>query len=232
MKKKLIVQIINNNSIIYRKNHVDEIKKIYLSIKDKIKFRLDEFNQILKTSSDEDIFAELVFCILTPQSKAKSCWSAAKNLLYNDLLLKGNANRVANELSRVRFRHKKAKYIIEARKTFSSNGQISIKPKIEQLVKNKNERDWLVKNVKGIGYKEASHFLRNIGLGEKFAILDRHVLRNLKLLKIIKEIPGSLTKKRYLDIENKMKNFADIIKTPISHLDLLLWYKETGEIFK
>ena len=232
MKNKLTVQITSNNSIIYKKNHVEEIKRIYLSIKDKIKFRLDEFNQILKTSKDENIFAELVFCILTPQSKAKSCWSAVKNLLYNSLLLKGDANRVANELSRVRFRYKKAKYIIEARKTFSSNGQISIKPKIEQLVKNKNERDWLVNNVKGIGYKEASHFLRNIGLGEKFAILDRHVLKNLKLLEIIKEIPESLSKKRYLEIENKMKNFADIIKIPISHLDLLLWYKETGEIFK
>ena len=147
-------------------------------------------------------------------------------------MLKGDANRVANELSRVRFRYKKAKYIIEARRTFSSNGRISIKPKIEQLVKNKNERDWLVRNVKGIGYKEASHFLRNIGLGEKIAILDRHVLKNLKLLEIIKEIPVSFSKKRYLEIENKMKNFADIIKIPMSHLDLLLWYKETGKIFK
>jgi N-glycosylase/DNA lyase len=109
---------------------------------------------------------------------------------------------------------------------------VSIKPKIEKLVKNKNERDWLVRNVKGIGYKEASHFLRNIGLGEKFAILDRHVLKNLKLLEIIKEIPEFLSKKRYLEIENKMKNFADIIKIPLSHLDLLLWYKETGKIFK
>jgi N-glycosylase/DNA lyase len=147
-------------------------------------------------------------------------------------LLKGDAIRIANELSMVRFRYKKAKYIIEARKTFSSNGQVSIKPKIEKLVKNKNERDWLVRNVKGIGYKEASHFLRNIGLGEKFAILDRHVLKNLKLLEIIKEIPEFLSKKRYLEIENKMKNFADIIKIPLSHLDLLLWYKETGKIFK
>ena len=53
MKNKLIVQITNNNSIIYINNHAEEIKKIYLSIKDKIKFRLDEFNQILKTSSDD-----------------------------------------------------------------------------------------------------------------------------------------------------------------------------------
>jgi N-glycosylase/DNA lyase len=221
-----------NNSIFKKSNILEEIRRIYSTTKDQIELRLNEFKQILKAGSDEDIFAELVFCILTPQSKAKSCWSAVKNLLFSDLLLKGDAIRIANELSMVRFRYKKAKYIIEARKTFSSNGQVSIKPKIEKLVKNKNERDWLVRNVKGIGYKEASHFLRNIGLGEKFAILDRHVLKNLKLLEIIKEIPEFLSKKRYLEIENKMKNFADIIKIPLSHLDLLLWYKETGKIFK
>jgi N-glycosylase/DNA lyase len=221
-----------NNSIFKKSNILEEIRRIYSTTKDQIELRLNEFKRILKAGSDEDIFAELVFCILTPQSKAKSCWSAVKNLLFSDLLLKGDAIRIANELSMVRFRYKKAKYIIEARKTFSSNGQVSIKPKIEKLVKNKNERDWLVRNVKGIGYKEASHFLRNIGLGEKFAILDRHVLKNLKLLEIIKEIPEFLSKKRYLEIENKMKNFADIIKIPLSHLDLLLWYKETGKIFK
>jgi len=221
-----------NNSIIYINNYVEEIKRIYISIKSKIVSKLEEFKHILRTGSDEDIFAELVFCILTPQSKAISCWSAVKKLQLNGLLLKGNEVRVANELSGVRFRYKKAKYIIEVRKIFSINTEISIKLKIEQLVKNKNERDWLAYNVKGMGYKEASHFLRNIGLGENLAILDRHILKNLKLMEIIKEIPYHLSKKRYLEIENKMKKFANKIEIPISHLDLLLWYKETGKIFK
>lgn len=221
-----------NNSIIYINNHVEEIKRIYISIKSKIVSKLEEFKHILRTGSEEDIFAELVFCILTPQSKAISCWSAVKKLQLNDLLLKGNEVRVAKELSGVRFRYKKAKYIIEVRKIFSIKAEISIKLKIEQLVKNKNERDWLADNVKGMGYKEASHFLRNIGLGENLAILDRHILKNLKLMEIIKEIPDHLSKKRYLEIENKMKKFANKIEIPTSHLDLLLWYKETGEIFK
>jgi len=41
--------------------------------------------------------------------------------------------------------------------------------------------EWLVKNLTGLGYKEAGHFLRNIGSG-KIAILDRHILRNLHAL--------------------------------------------------
>ena len=84
----------------------------------------------------------------------------------------------------------------------------------------------------GLGYKEASHFLRNIGLGEEFAILDRHILRNLARLKVIPEVPVSITKKRYLEIEEKLRRFAADIGIPVAELDLLFWSKETGWIFK
>jgi N-glycosylase/DNA lyase len=93
-------------------------------------------------------------------------------------------------------------------------------------------REWLVNNLTGLGYKEASHFLRNIGFGENIAILDRHILRNLCLLGVIPEIPEALSRAKYLRIEEKMSGFAAKIAIPLLHLDLLLWYKETGEIFK
>ena len=93
-------------------------------------------------------------------------------------------------------------------------------------------REWLVQNVKGIGYKEASHFLRNIGFGEELAILDRHILKNLKFFGAIEEIPRSLPRKKYFEIEKKMKKLAEKVKISMSHLDLVLWYKETGEVFK
>ena len=67
-------------------------------------------------------------------------------------------------------------------------------------------RDWFLKNVKGLGLKESSHFLRNIGFGDKIVILDRHILRSLFNYKVIDEIPKTLTKKIYLEIETKMKN--------------------------
>ena len=59
-----------------------------------------------------------------------------------------------------------------------------------------------------------------------------HILKNLKSLEVITEIPSSLSKKKYLEIEKKMRKFAKEINIPMNHLDLLLWYKETGEIFK
>ncbi|MEM3584736.1 MAG: hypothetical protein QW193_05630, partial [Nitrososphaerales archaeon] len=80
--------------------------------------------------------------------------------------------------------------------------------------------------------KEASHFLRNIGLGKDFAILDRHILKNLKEFNVIKDIPKSISKKVYLDIENKMREFSKQINIPMDELDLLFWSKETSFIFK
>ena len=61
-----------------------------------------------------------------------------------------------------------------------------------------------VLDVKGLGMKEASHFLRNVGRGKTIAILDRHILKNLKKYGAIDGVPTSLTKKRYLEIEGKI----------------------------
>ncbi|MCK4352924.1 N-glycosylase/DNA lyase [candidate division WOR-3 bacterium] len=208
---------------------IEEIKKIYTAKQDEIQMRLKEFKQVWEKGSEEDIFAELVFCILTPQSKAKSCWHAVENLINKNLLLKSNKNQITRELDGVRFKYKKAEYIVKARKRFS---KVSIKSKIKQFNDAQDAREWLAQNVKGIGYKEASHFLRNIGFGENIAILDRHILKNLRLLGIIEESPNSFSRKRYFEIEKKIREFASKINIPMNYLDLVLWYKETGEIFK
>lgn len=214
------------------KQTIKSIKKLYYSAKHKIISRLKEFKQLWKSGSDKGIFAELVFCLLTPQSKAKLCWAAVENLLKKNLLVKGNANQILKELAKVRFKYKKSEYIVEARTKFPVNGKISVKSAISRSKNVCELRDWLVKNVKGLGYKEASHFLRNIGFGDRIAILDRHILRNMKKAGVIDGIPENLSKKRYLETEEKLERFSKKINIPMSHLDLLLWYKETGEVFK
>ncbi len=209
---------------------LDEVIHIYFSIKPEIVSRLSEFKKIWASGTDEDIFKELVFCLLTPQSRAKFCWDAVKNL--NGLLLKGSGESIVQKLSRVRFKNNKTQYILEARRLFTKDGKIQTKSLISGFSKNTEAREWFVDNVKGMGYKEASHFLRNIGSGKNIAILDRHILKNLRLLRVIDEIPASLSRREYLRIEQKMIKFTKKIKIPMEHLDLVLWYKETGEIFK
>lgn len=223
----------SNNTIESTKQKaIEEIKLLYPIIAGEIELRLEEFRQVGKLGTDEDIFFELVFCLLTPQSRARACWASVENLVKRNLLLEGNRDHLLEEMDRVRFKYKKADYILKARELFSVDGKISIVSQIIHIEDAKSAREWLVQNVMGIGYKEASHFLRNIGLGEDLAILDRHILKNLRRFGVIEDIPGSISRKKYLEIEGQMHKFADMIGIPMGHLDLLLWYKEAGEVFK
>jgi len=202
----------------------------YRKKKVKIRNRLKSFRKVYK-KGNEEIFKELCFCILTPQSKAIICDKAIERLQKDDILFKGDIRRIRTYLKGVRFPNNKARYIIEARNIFKNGHGPDIKTKLDTKDLSKT-RDFLVKNVKGLGYKEASHFLRNIGFGNNLAILDRHILKNLKRYKVIKNIPASLSKRRYLEIENKMKDFFKKVGIAIEELDLLFWSMETGFIFK
>ncbi len=204
----------------------------YKTKKNDIDKKLKEFQEILD-QSDERVFAELSFCICTPQSKATLCWKAVESLMKNRLLFVGDVNQIRPFLNVVRFGESKAGYIVDARDFFTS-GRLYIKKKILCFNNSFELREWLAENVKGIGLKEASHFIRNIGFDYKnqLAILDRHIMKNLKEFDVIKEIPKTLTEKRYLEIEKLMKSFAERNNMSIYELDLLLWSKETGTIFK
>jgi N-glycosylase/DNA lyase len=225
----------NNSSIEIslreREKSVQELQTLYGEKWEAIQTRLNEFKQILNRN-DDDVFAELCFCLLTPQSSAKTCWAAVSRLKQRSLLLKGAANEIQPQLNDVRFGDSKAKYIVEARATFTKDGRLFLKSHLSSFANPFELREWMVENVKGLGYKEASHFLRNVGLGEEFAILDRHILRNLKRLDVITEVPVSITKKRYLEIEEKLRSFSREIGIPLADLDLLFWSRETGWIFK
>ncbi|MFH1305171.1 MAG: N-glycosylase/DNA lyase [Candidatus Omnitrophota bacterium] len=206
------------------------LKSEYRKKKKHIEERLNEFRRV-GAGANEDIFAELCFCLLTPQSRAVYCDKAVKELKREGLLLKGSEGVVKSRLKGVRFPNNKAAYLVAARKLFKSKGAPDVKSKIDagDIFKT---REWLVTNVKGLGYKEASHFLRNIGLGGDIAILDVHVLKSLKERGVIKKVPASISKKVYLETEEKMRVFSRKINIPLEALDLLFWSGETGFIFK
>jgi len=210
---------------------VNELISKYKKKRLDIKLRLEDFKMMMN-EPDEKIFSELSFCICTPQSRAESCNLVIKALENNKILFTGTSRQIRPFMNPVRFADNKAEYIIEARKLFSDKGRINIKNRIKSFTNPFDAREWLLNNVKGFGMKEASHFLRNIGMGEDLAILDRHILKNLYEYGVIEEIPDNLTKNKYLEIEQKMKEFSRIINIPMAELDLLFWSEETGRIFK
>ena len=202
----------------------EELLEEYKHKKDDIRRRLREFKK-MGAGSAKDIFAELCFCILTPQSNARQCDKAIQELVKKRLLFKAPAGAIRPVLKgRSRFHNKKAEYLVNARRSFDrsvlSNGNIL------------DVRKKIVENIKGVGYKEASHFLRNIGMGSDIAILDRHILKNLKRYGVIETVPSSISVKSYLDIEKSARSFAKSMGISMGELDLLFWSRETGEIFK
>lgn len=211
---------------------IKELKTEYRKRKTAIQKRLQDFSQIHR-ESDEKVFEELCFCILTANANALHCGTAISDLKKKGLLLQGGTHKIWPSLrGRVRFHNKKAEFIVRARDLFRSEKKIRIKEKID-LRDIIATRDWLVQHVKGYGYKEASHFLRNIGLGQDIAILDRHILKNLHKYGVIEKIPSSVgSRKIYLSIEDLMRVFSKRVKIPLDEMDLLFWSIQTGFLFK
>jgi N-glycosylase/DNA lyase len=210
---------------------VDAALEDYTGIIPRIQERLAVFDSLWEKGTDSDIFYELVFCILTPQSKPELCWEAVKRLKNADVFSLRSGKEILNHLYGVRFKYKKSGFVFEAKERFEKD-TIGIKKRLSGFKTVFEARMWLVRNVKGIGIKEASHFLRNIGIGGELAILDRHVLRFLESAGVIKRIPSSLTGRQYLEIEKKMGRYAEGIGIRMSHLDFVLFYRATGKIFK
>ena len=202
----------------------------YLVKKPAIESRLQEFKNVFAKADDNELFAELAFCLCTPQSRARNAWRSIETMKQNGSLYKGTADEMLKWMAGVRFNNNKSKYIYATREKLKQNGEIKLKGKINDDVIM--TREWLVSNVKGFGYKEASHFLRNIGFGENIAILDRHILKHMVNNNVIPEIPKSITPKVYKELEKKFIEFSNSVNIPPSHLDLLFWSEEAGEIFK
>ncbi|MGL4365275.1 MAG: N-glycosylase/DNA lyase [Cetobacterium sp.] len=210
-----------------------EVQKIYENIRSRIEERLDEYRKIWRDGDNKDIFCELAFCILTPQSKARNAWKAISELRDNNLLFTGSEEEMLPFLNIVRFNRTKAKNLYILRKQMTDeNGKFITKDFFSTFNSSFEMREWIVKNIRGMSYKEASHFLRNIGFGQELAILDRHILKNLAALDVIKEVPKTVTPKLYKEIEEKLKEYCKEIDIPMENIDLLLWYLEAKDIFK
>ncbi|PIN89383.1 N-glycosylase [Candidatus Pacearchaeota archaeon CG10_big_fil_rev_8_21_14_0_10_34_76] len=200
-----------------------QIKKLQDSpINKLVEDRLTEFESF-KNKSDTEWFSELCFCILAANSKQKTAENIQKSL--NSKLLTISQQDLADYIknNKHRFHNNKASYIVEARQ----HHPIKSKLNGDEI----SNRTWLVKNIKGIGMKEASHFLRNTG-SKNLAILDRHILRTMQESSIIPEVPKSLPPKLYLSIESKFNSLAKELNISPAKLDLFIWYLRNGEIAK
>lgn len=205
-------------------NQIEELKNS--EIKKMIDNRMKEFEELGK-KENEEIFKELCFCLLTAN------FSAHGGIKIQNAIGNGFFSLSQEELAKKlielghRFPNMRAKFIFEARKYHKN-----IKDILDKFEYESDARKWLVENIKGLGMKEASHLLRNIGY-KNVAIIDFHIVDLLVREGLIERPKSkSLTKKNYLEIEMILKKISDKANLSLGELDLYLWYKETGKILK
>ncbi len=207
---------------------VNELKSIP-EVRLQIEQRLREFTSF-SDKDDSEWFSEMCFCLLTSNSRADTAMK-----IQEELGARGFIDSSADEIKDVIMKHKhrfhnnKTRFIMAAR----DRGLTSVRKTIEPLALRSQEeaREWLVSNVKGLAYKEASHFLRNVGFFD-LAILDRHILNLMKEYGYIEERPKSLNRKNYVEIENVFKEMARMNSMSCAELDFYMWYMKAGGVLK
>lgn len=222
MKTREISRVSPANDLSSLVNLISALKNS--GVRELIKSRVEEFKKNRAKTSAE-IFKELCFCILTAHFNAEKTMKIQAEI--NDGFLSLSEADLAEKLKALghRYTDSRARYIVEARKMI---------PEIERVLRSsrgeKALREWLVKNIKGLGYKEASHFLRNIGF-MNVAIIDFHIINLLSRYGLIEETK-TMTRRRYIEIEKKLAELSKIVGLSLGELDLYLWFIETGKVLK
>jgi N-glycosylase/DNA lyase len=209
-----------------------ELRKDYRKKRRAIEQRLAEFRAVYE-QGDQAIFEELCFCILTAGSSARMGFRTIAVL--QDILLTGTEKELQTRAGehRVRFWRLRPSYIHCTREHLKETCGLQLRELLDSFPDAQARRDFFATNkaIKGLGYKESSHFLRNIGF-RGYAILDKHIVNSLREMGVISKRLTPSTRKGYLAIEKKLAAFAVEIGIDMDHLDLLLWSRKTGEILK
>ncbi len=210
----------------------ESIKRTHQERREEIADRIREFRSIWQSADDEKLWEEMVFCFFTGGCSAKMGMRAITAVRPH--LMTGDHEILMNALVGVhRYPRARSRYVVQSREFLTEHCNMELRRRLDSFDCHFERRDWLVKEkgIKGLGYKEASHFLRNIGLSG-YAILDKHVLNCLAELKIIDEPKPPNTRSRYLTIEGKLKQLASDLEIDFDEMDLVLWSMKTGEILK
>ncbi len=157
---------------------IEKIKTAYSERRDEVRTKLSEFEAVWQAENDERLWEEMVFCFFTGGCSARMGIRSVEAV--RPLLSGGNYAELACALrGKHRYPNARAGYIVASREFLQAHCNLRLREKLQSFDDDFARRDWLVKEkrIKGLGYKEASHYLRNIGF-KGYAILDKHILRS------------------------------------------------------
>ena len=213
---------------------VERVVATHRARRKEIRKRLGEFDEVWRKGSDARFWEELAYCIFTAGASARMGLDSVDAV--RPLLLDGDAQAMTAALKEARahrFPVARPQYIVVTRDYFRTQFGMALRKRLREFSDPFERRDWLAqeKQVKGLGYKESSHFLRNVGV-KGHAILDKHVMRCLAEVGVVDSAKPPQTRRKYLEVEQELIRFAKDIRVDFDELDLVLWSMKTGEILK
>jgi N-glycosylase/DNA lyase len=213
---------------------IESLRVAHAARRKEIRARLKEFRQVWQTASDARLWEEMVYCIFTAGASAKMGLRSIEAL--RPLLASGPRQAMTRALVAAgahRFPNTRPEYVAVTRDYLQSSFSMRLRERLNSFGDPFERRDWLATEprIKGLGYKESSHYLRNIGF-KGYSILDKHIVRCLAELGVIDSPKPPTNRRRYLETESTMRRFALDVGIDFDELDLVLWSIKTGEILK
>lgn len=213
---------------------IEKVRAVHKARRKEIRTRLAEFTEVWHSGSDARLWEELVFCIFTAGASARMGFRSIEAI--RSLLWEGSSEEMSEALKAAgahRFPNARPGYVVVTRNYLRHHCEMRLRESLLSFSDPLERRDWLARErgIKGLGYKEASHFLRNVGL-RGYAILDKHVLHCLTDLGVVDSPRPPTTRTRYLELEEKLRQFAGDAGIDFDELDLVLWSMKTGEVLK
>lgn len=213
---------------------IDALRVAHAARRTEIQARLREFRRLWRTASDERLWEEMVYCIFTAGASAQMGLRAVEAI--RPLLATAPPEAMTRALVAAgahRFPNARPGYVVSTRDYLQSSFSMRLRERLKSFRDPFTRRAWLASEpqIKGLGYKEASHYLRNIGF-KGYSILDKHIVRCLAELGVSDSPKPPTSAKRYLEVEARMRRFAGDVGIDFDELDLVLWSMKTGKVLK
>ena len=202
-----------------------------------------EINVLLSSQEnakeERSLWRELSCCILSSQVDYQLAREAAYAIDQEGVLLPSvhSWERVADDIyaildrtfiisgrpRRYRFPVAKASQLAKASETIRKQSETLI-DFLEEFDDVGELREWMVRNVPGLGPKQSSMFLRNAGITLDLAVLDRHVLEYMRVIGLLereKYMPSTL--RAYQATETVLRCHANELGYYVGILDWAIW---------
>jgi N-glycosylase/DNA lyase len=173
------------------------------------------------------IWQKLAFCILSSNSRYEAALSAHQSLFASPNLFRSAnidleelCSDILSRISGIRFARKRSQYLASSWQTLNK-----YYPDLVSLFSSEEDenviRQFVVSIFQGIGMKQASMFLRDIGVSRNLAIVDVHILRFIHEHAGVKYNPAKMSE--YIMAEKYLIEVAEAHKTSLASFDIALW---------